>query len=161
MAVIVQILCGTQHGDHYYPTFSGTAQSFNYYPVPPQKSSDGIASLALGLGKMVVEGGLSVRFSPKHPRHILQFSTPKLSLENNQRDFYALNLKENDKSKTLKDIDAVDHSIKKYPLEIAEEDGILSYVGSTYSAQNDVIYDDISSPGFNTKISLISPFSIK
>jgi hypothetical protein len=70
-----------------------------------------------------------------------------LALENNQRDFYALNLEENERYETLKDMDALDHFIKKYPLETAEEDGVLSYVGSTYSPQNDVIYDDVSSPG--------------
>ena len=147
MAIIVQILCGSQHGDRFYPTFSGTAQSFNYYPVPPQSSSDGIASLALGLGKMVVEGGLTVRFSPKHPKHIIQFSTPKLALENNQRDFYALNLEEDDSRGNKNFMDEDDHFIKKYPLETAEEDGALSYIGSTYSPQNDVIYDDVSSSG--------------
>ena len=147
MAVIVQVLCGAKHENRFYPTFSGTARSYNFYPVTPQKSADGIASVALGLGKMVVEGGSSLRFSPIHPRHTMQFSSPKLALENNQYDFYALDLEKNVRVDHNDNLEEIDYFIKKHPLQIAEKDGVLNFVGSTYSPQNDVIYDDISSPG--------------
>ncbi|MEJ2627118.1 MAG: PEP/pyruvate-binding domain-containing protein [bacterium] len=143
MAVIVQKLCGDWHGERYYPTFSGTIQSHNYYPVKPQKAEDGIASIALGLGKMVAEGGKSVRFSPVYPRHLIQFSTPQLALENNQHEFFALNL--NSSFESQPEID--DYYIKKYDLKKAEEDEVLYYVGSTYSPENDAVYQGIHRPG--------------
>lgn len=143
MAVIVQILCGSVHGDRFYPVLSGTAQSYNYYPIAPQRSEDGIVSAALGLGKMVVEGGASIRFCPKYPRHVYQLSTPKLALENNQRDFFALNLF----GESEVEVDAKDYYVQIYTLRVAEGDGTLVYVGSTYSQENDAIYDDVSSKG--------------
>ncbi|HTO93841.1 MAG TPA: PEP/pyruvate-binding domain-containing protein, partial [Bacteroidota bacterium] len=73
MAVIVQRMVGARHHDRFYPAFAGVAKSYNFYPVPPQKSTDGIVQVALGLGKTVVDGGNAVRFSPRYPRHLLQF----------------------------------------------------------------------------------------
>lgn len=147
MAVIVQLVCGTRHENRFYPTFSGSARSFNFYPVPPQKSTEGIASIALGLGKMVVEGGTCVRFSPRYPKKTIQFSSPKLALENNQHEFFALDLNYHSDNHFQDELDMDDHSIVKLPLQVAEKDGVLSHIGSTYSPQNDVIYDDINSPG--------------
>lgn len=77
MAVIVQRLVGSEHKGKFYPDFAGVAKSFNFYPVAPQKSEDGIAMVALGLGETVVQGGNSIRFCPRYPKHLLQFFPPK------------------------------------------------------------------------------------
>jgi len=119
------------------------AKSYNFYPVPPQKSSDGIVAVALGLGKTVVDGGSTIRFSPPFPNHMPQFSSIKEILRNNQHKYYALDL-EADSSHI---IDTHDHLVKQYSLDRAEQDGTLTYVGSTYSHDNQAIYDGISRPG--------------
>ncbi len=143
MAVIIQKMVGTAHGSRFYPTFSGVAKSYNFYPVPPQKSEDGIVSVALGLGKTVVDGGITVKFSPQHPQHLLQFASPKDALKNSQHQFYALDLEStSDEACTVND-----ECIKSYPLKVAEEDGVLYHVGSTYSHQNQAIYDGLSRQG--------------
>lgn len=144
MAVIVQRMVGSRHGDTYYPEFAGVAKSYNFYPVPPQKPTDGIVLVALGLGKTVVEGGNTVRFCPKYPRHLLQFFSTLETIRNAQQDFIALDLKA-----------GLDHNIHespelfihRYDLGKAEEDQTLHYVGSTYSQENDVVYDGISRSG--------------
>jgi hypothetical protein len=136
-------MVGTRHGDRYYPAFSGVARSYNFYPAGPQKSSDGVVSVALGLGKMIVEGGATARFSPVYPNHMPQFSTVQEALRNNQRDFYALSL-------TLDPMmngGASDQQVQRYETRIAEEDGVLNFVGSTYSPENDRIYDGIAREG--------------
>lgn len=92
MAVIVQPVAGSLHHGYFYPAVSGLAQSFNYYPIGPMKPDDGIAHIALGLGKTVVEGGQCLRFSPLHPGFLPQFSTVDDILANAQRHFFALNL---------------------------------------------------------------------
>ena len=90
MAVIIQQLVGSRYGDHFYPSISGVVQSYNYYPLAPMTAEDGIAHLALGFGKTVVEGEQSLRFSPAYPKHLPQFSTVDDMLANGQRRFYAL-----------------------------------------------------------------------
>ncbi len=143
MAVIVQKLVGQRHNNRFYPTFSGVAKSYNFYPIPPQTSEDGIASVALGLGKTVVDGGNTVKFSPKYPNHLIQFSSPQKALRNAQHKFYALDLEASpDKSCVTHDI-----CVKLYSLKASEKDNTLFYVGSTYSHENDTIYDGISRPG--------------
>ncbi|MGB8317759.1 MAG: PEP/pyruvate-binding domain-containing protein [Ignavibacteriaceae bacterium] len=143
MAVIIQQMVGTKHGDRFYPHFSGVAKSHNFYPMPPQKSIDGIASAALGLGKWIVDGGLTTKFCPKYPAHIPQFNSVEETLNNNQREFYALNLDEQlDDASLTHDI-----RVQSYNLKIAEEDDTLVYVGSTYSIDNKAIYDGISRKG--------------
>ena len=92
MAVIIQRVVGKKHGDFFYPAVSGVAQSHNYYPFSKMRPEDGIATIALGLGKAVVEGERTLRFSPRHPQLLPQFSTVEDILENAQRDFYALKL---------------------------------------------------------------------
>ena len=93
MAVVIQSICGTQHGGYYYPMLSGVARSVNFYPIGGEKPQDGIVNLAFGLGKTVVEGGNTLRFSPKYPRKILQLSDPKLALRDTQKMMYALDLR--------------------------------------------------------------------
>ncbi|MBS4029722.1 MAG: histidine kinase [Ignavibacteriales bacterium] len=143
MAVIVQKLIGAQHGSRFYPDISGVAKSYNFYPVAPQKPFDGIVSAALGLGKTIVEGGVTVRFCPKYPTHLLQFHSTEETLRNSQKKFYALEMNESPLQSRTKE----DTLLKKYPLEIAERDGTLKFVGSTYSPDNDAIYDGLSKIG--------------
>lgn len=144
MAVIIQRLEGIKHGDRFYPDFSGVAKSYNFYPVAPQKAVDGIAMVALGLGKTVVEGGNSVRFCPKYPKHLLQFFSSKETVKNSQQTFFALNLKG---KLDLEHHLTPDHLVVEYDVADAEGDGTLAYVGSTYSPENDAVYDGLSRKG--------------
>jgi CheY-like chemotaxis protein len=144
MAVIVQRLVGSPHNGRFYPDFAGVAKSYNFYPVPPQKSTDGIAMVALGLGKQVVDGGNAVRFCPKYPRHLLQFYSTKETIRNAQQEFFALdynNRRESGPSITPENL------VKQYDLTSAEKDQTLYSVGSTYSVENDEVYDGISRKG--------------
>lgn len=142
MAVVIQRLVGRRYENRFYPDFAGVARSHNYYPLPPVKSSDGIASVALGLGLTVVEGGRAVRFSPRYPRHLIQFSTVDDTLNYSQRDFYALDLSAKDEP-----AGAIGSSVAKYDIAIAEQDGVLDALASTYSIENDAIYDGTSRSG--------------
>ena len=144
MAVIIQRLVGSQKEQRFYPDFAGVAKSFNFYPVPPQKSTDGIALVALGLGKTVVEGGNTIRFCPRYPKHMLQFFSTKETLKNAQQDFYALDL--NGKLDHHPD-SVADPLVKSYDLSDSEKDGTLYSVGSTYSPENEAVYDGISRDG--------------
>ena len=92
MGIILQEVCGNRHGEIYYPTLSGVARSINYYPIGSEKAEDGIVNIAFGLGKLIVEGGLSLRFSPKYPKKILQLSSPEAALRDTQKEFCALDL---------------------------------------------------------------------
>ena len=138
MAVIVQRIVGAAHGSRYYPDFAGVARSHNFYPTPPLRSEDGIAAVGLGLGREVVEGGNCLRFCPRHPRHIVQFSSVGDMLRNSQRWFWALDLAAGDEGEMRE---------SRFELEVAEADGTLSAVASTYSAENDAVYDGVSRPG--------------
>lgn len=144
MAVIVQKIIGSNHDGRYYPTFSGVARSYNFYPIPPQKYSDGIVFLALGLGKMVVEGGPCVRFYPKDPRHIDQFFSVKNTLRYSQSAFYALDLNGAAHSGSEHE----DYFVGSYSLKEAETDGTLQYAGSTYLPESDTIVEGISRDGY-------------
>jgi len=143
MAVVVQRIVGSAHENRFYPDFSGVARSYNFYPLPPQGPDDGIAAVALGLGKMVAEGGRTVRFSPRFPKHVFQFSSTKEALSNNQTHFYALKLDSNGHGFES----AEDHFVALYPISVAENDGPLLRLGSTYSPENDAITIGLSRPG--------------
>lgn len=144
MAVIIQRLVGQQHEERFYPNLSGVAKSYNFYPISPQKSSDGIAQVALGLGKTVVEGGNSVRFCPKYPKHLLQFYSAIETLKNAQKEFFALDTKsESDYFQNANE----DPLLKIYELDTAEKDGTLNNIASTYSPENNVVYDGTSRKG--------------
>ena len=144
MAVIIQRMVGARHHDRFYPAFAGVAKSYNFYPVPPQKSTDGIVQVALGLGKTVVDGGNSVRFSPRYPRHLLQFFSTLETIRNAQQDFLALNLARGHDGDANRSPEAF---VEQYDLSKAEEDQTLFYVGSTYSPENDSVYDGVSREG--------------
>jgi hypothetical protein len=141
MAVIIQRVVGARHGNRFYPHISGVARSHNYYPQPPARPEDGIAAVALGLGKTVAEGEPCLRFSPAHPGHILDHASVEAVLEGAQREFWALELG--------RDAPGWDHDgpLTHFPLRTAEEDGTLAAVASTYSAENDAVYDGIGRKG--------------
>jgi hypothetical protein len=141
MAVIVQQLVGTAHGRRFYPDFSGVVRSHNFYPVPPMMFADGIAAVALGLGRAVVDGGKCLTFCPRYPQNLLQFSSVDDMLANSQTEFWALEL------------DGVPqgrpghlHELR-FGLEAAEADGTLPAVASTYSVDNQAVYDSVSRAG--------------
>ena len=142
MAVIIQKMIGQQRSDHFYPDFSGVARSYNFYPIAPQKADEGVVSMALGLGKTVVDGGACWRISPKYPlTH--PFSRIRDLLNAGQRTFYALDLT----TRFLESKEIRDPSLRSLDLTVAEKDGALSWIGSTYSADDDRIYDGISRNG--------------
>jgi hypothetical protein len=143
MAVIVQKMVGAQHGTRFYPDFSGVAKSYNFYPVPPQKPLDGIVSVALGLGKTIVDGGVTVRFCPKYPDHLLQFFSTGEALRNNQSQFFALDLN----APPTQSAETRDMLVRSFALSDAEEDGTLKDLASTYSPENDALYDGTSRAG--------------
>jgi hypothetical protein len=137
MAVIIQKVVGSLRGNRFYPSFAGVARSHNFYPSPPLASSDGVVAMALGLGRTVVDGGRAFSFSPRYPRHLMQFSSVADQLANSQREFIALDMDS-----------AIDQiSERRYPLSDAEADSTLGPVASTYSPENDAIYDGISRQG--------------
>lgn len=143
MAVIVQEIAGNRYGRHYYPAISGVAQSHNYYPVFQMKPEDGVATIALGLGKQVVEGGDAVRFCPRYPQVLPQFRSPSEVMRVAQREFFALDL-ERSEAELLAGPDA---TLARLPLSQAEADGTLALAGSVVAAGEDRIYDGIGRRG--------------
>jgi len=143
MAVILQRLGGAAHGTRFYPEISGVARSHNFYPVRPMRAEDGVASAALGLGKMVVEGGTAVRFCPRYPGRVLDFTSPTDRVDNAQTQFYALQL-DPEESGVTKSTDA---HLALYGLDAAQEDGTLPAVASVYSPDNDAVYDSLVREG--------------
>lgn len=146
MAVIVQKVVGAEHGPRFYPDFSGVARSYNFYPQSPLQPEDGVAAVALGLGRAVVEGGRVLSFCPRAPRHLVQFSSVTDILANSQRSFWAVDFDASPDAST--GIAAADGLRERsYDLDVAEEDGTLRALGSTYSVENDVVYDGLSRSG--------------
>ena len=144
MAVAIQKVVGRHHGNRFYPDFSGVARSYNYYPTSPMTSEDGVTAVALGMGRSVVTGGRCLSFSPRHPQAILPFSSVDEVLSNSQRDFWAMELGGGEGA----DDDSEDSMRERsFGLDVAEKDGTLFALGSTYSAENQVIYDGLSRPG--------------
>ncbi len=143
MAVIIQKMIGNKHNERFYPDFSGVAKSYNFYPLHPQKPLDGIVSVALGLGKQVVDGGNTVKFCPKYPTDLIQFYSIDESLNSSQRNFFSLQMNlQNEVNYTAQDL-----LLEQHNLDDAEKDGTLNYVGSTYSPDNDSITDGLSRKG--------------
>jgi CheY-like chemotaxis protein len=134
MAVILQRLVGSRHGERFYPSFSGIARSHNFYPAPPAAAEDGVAAVALGLGRAIAEGGECVRFSPRYPRHL---PAGRDALEGSQRGFWALRM------------DTASASFREewFELDAAERDGTLAAVGSTYSPEDDTVHDGLGRRG--------------
>jgi len=137
MGIVLQEVCGRAYGDRFYPTLSGVARSINFYPIAPEKPEDGIVNIALGLGKYIVDGGQTLRFSPKFPKKVLQTSSPKMALQQTQKKFFALDL---DPLHFKSNIDDA-NNLKSLRIKDAEKDGSLKYIASTYDFQNDIIRD--------------------
>ena len=137
MAIILQEVCGSRDGDYYFPTFSGVARSVNFYPIGHEKPEDGIVKVAFGLGKAVVDGDQVLRFSPKHPKHVLQTSTTELVMKETQKSMFALNLQP-DKFKTSVD-DAV--NLERIPIPECQKFRNLRHVASTWDSENMRIVD--------------------
>ena len=143
MSVILQEVCGAQYGNRFYPAISGVARSVNFYPIAPETTADGVASIALGLGKYVVEGGASIRFSPRYPDRVLQLSTIRMALNETQKHFYALDLSNED---FMPDVEG-SSNIVKLPLSAAEQDKTTRFVASTYDADSGIIRDGVIHDG--------------
>ena len=139
MAVILQEVVGTQYGDRFYPSISGVARSINYYPINDELAEEGTVSLALGLGKYIVDGGLTLRVCPYHPDKVLQTSEMEMALRETQTRFYALDLKNTGQNFSLDD----GFNLLKLPVKEAEADGSLNYIASTYDPYDMVIRDGI------------------
>jgi len=143
MAVILQEVAGRGYGQLYYPTFSGVLRSLNYYPIGDETAEEGIASLALGLGKYIVDGGQTLRVSPYHPHQILQTSELETALRDTQTRFYAL-----DMSHVSDDFKVDDgFNIKSLRVKQADADGSLQYIASTYDPVDQIIRDGIYEGG--------------
>jgi CheY-like chemotaxis protein len=138
MAVVLQETVGTAYGKRLYPTMSGVARSLNFYPIGDEKAEEGIANVALGLGKYIVDGGLTLRFSPAHPHNILQTSQLDIALRETQTRFYALDLDSLGSKFSTDDA----FNLLKLNVKEAAADGSLKYVASTYDA-----YDQTLNPG--------------
>ncbi len=151
MAVVLQEVIGTRYNKHFYPTISGVARSLNFYPIGNEKAEDGIANIALGLGKYIVDGGVTLRFSPRHPHNILQMSTMDFALRETQTRFYALDL-----DNMAEDFDTDDaFNLVKLNLKNAEADGSLRYIVSTYDPYDQIIRDGFY-PGGRKIISFVN-----
>lgn len=143
MAIVLQEVSGTYYNDRYYPSLSGVARSINFYPIAPEKAEDGIVNIAMGLGKYIVDGGLTLRFSPKYPKKILQLSTPEFALRETQKHFYALDLRpgsftpSTDDSSNLLRLDIVD----------AEADGSLRNIVSTFDYDSNMMREGMLTAG--------------
>lgn len=139
MAVILQEVVGSQYGDRYYPSMSGVARSLNYYPINDEKAEEGIVNLAFGLGKYIVDGGMTLRFSPYYPNRVLQTSEMEIALKETQTRFYALDLRNSGQGFSIDD----GFNLLKFPLKEAEKDGSLNYIASTYDPHDQIIRDGL------------------
>ena len=137
MAIVLQEVVGSRYNDHFYPTMSGVARSLNFYPIGNEKAEDGIANIALGLGKYIVDGGQTLRFSPRHPHSILQMSTMDFARRETQTRFYALDLKNMAEAFSVDDA----FNLVKLGLKDADAEGSLKYIVSTYDPYDQIIRD--------------------
>lgn len=137
MAVIIQEVVGGVHGDYYYPNFSGVGRSLNYYPVGDEVAEDGVAEVAVGLGKYIVDGGMALRFSPRHPGKVLQTSTAQLALRDTQTTLCALPVTPDDRPFAVDD----SFNISKLSVKEAFATGALRYLVSTYDMEDRIIRD--------------------
>ena len=143
MAVILQEVVGKQYDGRYYPNISGVLRSLNYYPIGDERAEDGIASLALGLGKYIVDGGQTLRVSPYHPNQILQTSELDTALRETQTRFYALDTRHVGNDFKVDD----GFNILNLKVKEAERDNSLNYIASTYDPYDQVIRDGIYDGG--------------
>jgi hypothetical protein len=143
MAVVLQEVVGRRHEIYVYADFAGVGHSTDFYPAPGTRSEDGVVCAALGLGRMVVEGGNVLRFNPRSPGKLQQFGTIDDWLKGSQREFFAVDVSQTDAYPQANE----NYNMVSLDLAAAERHGTLEAVGSTYSAENRAIYDGISRPG--------------
>ena len=144
MAVVIQSICGSEHNGLYYPMMSGVARSVNYYPIGNEKPEDGIVDLAFGLGKIVVDGGNTLRVNPKYPKKVLQLSDPKLALRDTQKQMYALDLRPGAFKISRNE------GINLEYAQVAEQLQIFPYpelVASTFSIENNRMVPGVAANG--------------
>lgn len=144
MAVIIQEVVGENHDGYYFPSFSGVGRSLNYYPIGEEKSEDGVAQVAVGLGKYIVDGGMALRFSPRYPGNVLQTSTLDLALRDTQRYLCALELNDAENKFDAENRLDVDDSfnIKEVSIQDFAGKGALRYMVSTYDARDGILRDN-------------------
>ncbi|HAJ99346.1 MAG TPA: phosphoenolpyruvate synthase [Bacteroidales bacterium] len=143
MAVVIQEVAGASYGNRFYPTLSGVARSINFYPIEPERYEDGVAKIAFGLGKTIVEGGQAIRFSPAHPEKTLQLSNPEFAVRESQKEFYSLNLDPEKFQPTI------DESLNLYKLRVKEAiaDSSMKFAASTFDYQDNIVRDGIYEGG--------------
>ena len=149
MAVILQEVVGERHGDIFYPVISGVARSVNYYPIGDEKAEEGTVSLAMGLGKYIVDGGVSLRVCPAHPHQVLQTSEMEIALRDTQTHFLALRATSDSNSVPLQVDDGF--NLVRVPLRDAEQHGSMQWICSTYDPYDQCIYEGFYE-GKNRKI---------
>ena len=142
MAVVLQEVVGKRYGNRYYPSFSGVGRSLNFYPIEPEQPEDGVCNIAVGLGKQIVDGGISLRFSPRYPERALQTTTLKLALSSTQNYFWALDLK------STKELNMNEgFNLERLPISEADKDGALRYMASTFDVRSGLLVDNVMEPG--------------
>lgn len=143
MAVILQEVVGKETDGYYFPSFSGVGRSLNYYPLNDEKPEDGVAEVAVGLGKYIVDGGLALRFSPRHPDNVLQTSELSLALRDTQTRMYALDMKNTSAATDAESLKVDDgYNVAKLRIQDMAEKGALKYMVSTFDFRDNVIRDN-------------------
>jgi len=143
MGVILQQLVGSRHEQHFYPNCAGVVRSYNFYPFGHMKPEEGVVCVALGLGKLVVEGGETLRFCPANPQVLPQLALGEKFIDQSQRGFYAIDLSHSEIGPSAED----EGIVVRLDLEAAENHGTLAPVGSVWSIENKAFYDGIQRPG--------------
>jgi len=143
MAIVMQEVCGSAYGTHFYPSFSGVARSINYYPIGHETAEEGIANVAIGLGKYIVDGGTNLRFSPAHPQNSLQTSNLEIALRETQTYFYAFDLAQEHFTPQVDD----GFNLLKLNLKDAEKDNSLQWLASTFNPHTQTMYDSVYEEG--------------
>ncbi len=145
MAVIIQEVVGKEYDGYYFPSFAGVGRSLNYYPLGDELPGEGVAEVAVGLGKYIVDGGRSLRFSPRHPRKVLQTSTLELALRDTQREIYCLNLKEMERNAHFQTDDSF--NLTRANVQSFKDTDALRYLVSTYDPDDQMLRDSAEGRG--------------
>ncbi len=143
MGIIIQSVCGKNYNGYYYPTLAGVARSLNYYPVEREKTEDGVVNIAYGLGKQIVEGGNSLRFSPRYPKNIIQLSSPDQALKDTQKYYYTLDMDADHYKPSIDD----KVNLIRLPIKNAEKDSSFRFAASTFDFNNQAIRDGLIHEG--------------
>lgn len=143
MAIVMQEVCGKAYGTHFYPSFSGVARSINYYPIGHETTEEGIANVALGLGKYIVDGGTTLRFSPAHPKSNLQTNNLEIALRDTQTRFYAFDLSQEHFTPQVDD----GFNLLNLTVKDAEQDSSLHLLASTFDYHTQTLYDSDAEEG--------------